>query len=105
MYSLSVVFTEGFEFLYFNSFSTDFFKRSRFNIPYNRHENICYPLLATMFWNDAVMFLLEFLAAICAVAVCGPCLLACARRLILGDELLQKQGSQSKWYPFCTVDS
>lgn len=36
------------------------------------------------------MFVVEFLAALCAVAVCGPCLLACARRLILGDELLQR---------------
>uniref|UniRef100_A0A2A4J418 Secreted protein n=1 Tax=Heliothis virescens TaxID=7102 RepID=A0A2A4J418_HELVI len=41
-------------------------------------------------WSEAVMFLLEFLAALCAVAVCGPCLLACARRLLLGDELLQR---------------
>lgn len=39
-------------------------------------------------WNESVMFLLEILAALCAVAVCTPCLLACARRLILGDELL-----------------
>lgn len=44
-------------------------------------------------WHDeAVMFLLEFIAALCAVAVCGPCLLACARRLLLGDELLQRGG-------------
>ncbi|PZC75429.1 hypothetical protein B5X24_HaOG206098 [Helicoverpa armigera] len=41
-------------------------------------------------WSEAVMFLLEFLAALCAVAVCGPCLLACARRLLLGDELLHR---------------
>ncbi|CAB3252477.1 unnamed protein product [Arctia plantaginis] len=45
-----------------------------------------------MMWNEVVMFLLEFLAALCAVAVCGPCLLACARRLIIGDELLQRGG-------------
>lgn len=43
-------------------------------------------------WYEAVMFLLEFLAALCAVAVCGPCFLACARRLLLGDELLQRGG-------------
>lgn len=43
-----------------------------------------------MMWNDTVIMLLEFLAALCAVAVCGPTLLACARRLILGDELLHK---------------
>lgn len=41
-------------------------------------------------WTDFIMLLLEFLAAICAVALCGPGLLACARRLIVGDELLQK---------------
>ncbi|CAH0730811.1 unnamed protein product, partial [Brenthis ino] len=40
--------------------------------------------------DDTLMFVLEFLAALCAVAVCGPCVLACARRLVLGDELLQK---------------
>lgn len=38
------------------------------------------------------MFLIEFIAAFCAVAVCGQCLLACARRLIIGDELLQRGG-------------
>lgn len=43
-------------------------------------------------WHEAVMLLLEFLAAICAVALCGPCLLACVRRLILGDEVLQRGG-------------
>lgn len=41
-------------------------------------------------WCNAVMFLLEFLAALCAVALCGPCFLACAKRLILGDEMLQR---------------
>ncbi|CAH4034867.1 unnamed protein product [Pieris brassicae] len=46
-----------------------------------------------MMWcDDIAMFLLEFLAALCAVAVCGPCFLACARRLILGDELLRSGG-------------
>lgn len=40
--------------------------------------------------SDTVMLLVEFLAAICAVALCGPCLLACARRIIAGDELLQR---------------
>lgn len=44
-----------------------------------------------MMWSEAGMFFLEFVAAMCAVAVCGPCLLACARRLILGDEALQNR--------------
>lgn len=43
-------------------------------------------------WYETVMFFLEFLAAVCALALCGPCLLSCARRLILGDELLQRGG-------------
>lgn len=43
-------------------------------------------------WSDTVMLLLEFIAAICAVALCGPCLLACAKRLIVGDELLENGG-------------
>lgn len=44
-------------------------------------------------WCDASMFLLEFLAALCAVAICGPCFLACTRRLVLGDEMLQHRGT------------
>ncbi|VVC93852.1 unnamed protein product [Leptidea sinapis] len=45
-------------------------------------------------WSDPdiVMLFVEFIAALCAVAVCGPCLLACARRLIVGDELLRRGG-------------
>lgn len=43
-------------------------------------------------WLQAVMFIIQFLAAVCAVAVCGPCLLACARRLIIGDEVLRDGG-------------
>lgn len=42
-------------------------------------------------WSDAVMILIEFLAAFCTVALCGPCFLACARRVILGDEMLQRE--------------
>lgn len=42
-------------------------------------------------WDDFVMILLELLAAVCAVAVCGPCFLACARRILLGDELISRQ--------------
>lgn len=34
------------------------------------------------------MLLLEFIAAICAVALCGGGVLACARRLLLGGEAL-----------------
>ncbi|KAI8437807.1 hypothetical protein MSG28_012033 [Choristoneura fumiferana] len=45
-----------------------------------------------MLWVEVGMFLVEFLAALCAVAVCGPCFLACARRLVLGDELLSRGG-------------
>lgn len=41
-------------------------------------------------WSDAVMFLVEFLAALCAVALCGPCFLACAKRVIFGNEMIRR---------------
>ncbi|KAG7308978.1 hypothetical protein JYU34_004834 [Plutella xylostella] len=42
--------------------------------------------------DEAVMLLCEVAAAVCAVAACGPCFLACARRWVLGAELLGAAG-------------
>lgn len=37
------------------------------------------------------MLCVEFAIAFFAVMACGPCLLACVRRMVLGDETLQKK--------------